>query len=313
MTATTLTDSYIAAVTRGVPAPQRTDLESELRASLADEIDSRIEAGADPAAAERDAITALGDPIVLAARYSERPLHLIGPRFYADWKRLLSVVLVLVVPITIIVVFAVTWARTGEPLDAVGEATWTGLITASQLALWTTVLFAALERLPHTAALAPWTPDMLAPTSFAATTRRELVNEGILVGVSATAIAVLSLVSPWSDQTGAPLPFLDPFIWTSGIGIALVLWLAAQIGFGISRVAGKWRAPHVVGAIAFDVIGGGALIALGAMGRVLNPEMVAAAGWSTDVVTVVDLATVAVGIVVIAASLWENLRSLHRR
>src|SRR5690606_33697158 len=99
MTTTDYTDRYVSAVVRGVPERQRADLEKELRASLADDIDARIEAGADHATAEYAAIQALGDPIVLSAHYAGRPLHLVGPALYADWKRLLTALELIIVPI----------------------------------------------------------------------------------------------------------------------------------------------------------------------------------------------------------------------
>ena len=38
-------------------------------------------------------LTELGDPDKLAAGYTDRPLYLIGPRYYLDWWRLLKLLL----------------------------------------------------------------------------------------------------------------------------------------------------------------------------------------------------------------------------
>ena len=46
-TGNTLTDRYVAATLRTVPEKQRPDIEKELRASIADAIDDRLEAGAE--------------------------------------------------------------------------------------------------------------------------------------------------------------------------------------------------------------------------------------------------------------------------
>ena len=62
MTEVTLTDRYIDATVRSVPERQRADLSAELRSSIADQIEARVEGGADPAEAERAVLTALGDP-----------------------------------------------------------------------------------------------------------------------------------------------------------------------------------------------------------------------------------------------------------
>ena len=45
MTATTLTDRYVDAAMRTVPEKQRDDLGTELRASIDDQIDARVENG----------------------------------------------------------------------------------------------------------------------------------------------------------------------------------------------------------------------------------------------------------------------------
>ena len=98
MTAT-LTDRYVLAVTRSIPEQQRADVADELRASIADQLDARIEAGEPANAAERAVLTELGDPDRLAAGYADRPLSLIGPRYFLEWKRLLVLLLWIVVPL----------------------------------------------------------------------------------------------------------------------------------------------------------------------------------------------------------------------
>src|SRR6478736_5334921 len=75
----TLTDRYVAATLRRVPADQHADLEQELRASVADAVEAKVEAGTDPARAETDVLNDLGHPDRLAADLAGRPLYLIGP------------------------------------------------------------------------------------------------------------------------------------------------------------------------------------------------------------------------------------------
>ena len=71
---TALTDRYVWAVLRAVPRSQRTELEREIRALVADAIEARsAEPPLTEEAAERAALAELGDPALLAARYSERP------------------------------------------------------------------------------------------------------------------------------------------------------------------------------------------------------------------------------------------------
>jgi hypothetical protein len=99
-----LTDRYVQATLRRLPARQRTDIERELRASIADAVDDRVDDGGDTAAAEVAALTHLGDPARLAAGYADRPLQLIGPAVFLDYTRLLTTLLVAVVPVVAAVV-----------------------------------------------------------------------------------------------------------------------------------------------------------------------------------------------------------------
>lgn len=57
--------------------------------------------------AEREVLTDLGDPAVLAAGYVDRSPQLIGPRLYLTWSRLLKRLLSIVPSIVFtVVVFA---------------------------------------------------------------------------------------------------------------------------------------------------------------------------------------------------------------
>ena len=108
MTATSsLTDRYVAATLRSLPDRQRQDIEAELRALVAD---ARREAGVDADSAERQVLTELGAPARLAASYSDRSLNLIGPEFYLDYVRVLTVLLSTLVPLWFVIFALVTFA-----------------------------------------------------------------------------------------------------------------------------------------------------------------------------------------------------------
>lgn len=97
---TSVTERYVAATARHVEESQRADLEQELRATIEDMIGGRLQAGTpDRDTAEREVLVELGDPIRLAASYSGRPLHLLGPAVYPAWRRLVILLLATVVPL----------------------------------------------------------------------------------------------------------------------------------------------------------------------------------------------------------------------
>lgn len=314
MTTTTLTDRYVAAVVRGLPDAQRADLAQELRASIADSIDDRVEAGAEPHTAEREVITELGDPIVLAAGYTGSPLHLIGPALFADWKRLLTLLEFIVVPIVLATLTVVGLLKGDAPLDAIGSAVWTAIVVATQLAFWVTAAFAVVERLPGMRGkkLAGWNPDMLPESSAQLTSPTEFVLETTFGALFITAFALSPFVSPFSDATGAPISFFDPWIWQTGLVAVLIIVPLLQIGANAIKLRGHWTLPLAIGAIIVDLVGGGAIIVLGATGHVLNPAFVEAAGWPDVVPTIVNIAAVGVGVLTLATSTWENLRPIRR-
>ena len=164
----TLTDRYVWGVLRAVPERQRADLEPEVRALIADAVEARAggatdDAALDAALAERAALTELGDPELLAARYTDRSLYLIGPSYYLDYRRLLSLLLTIVVPIvTLATMMGGFMAGTGVASVAL-TGVYAGLSVGVQLAFWVTIAFALVERhgARRAAPIVPWTPDRL--------------------------------------------------------------------------------------------------------------------------------------------------------
>lgn len=102
-----LTGRYLAAALRGISDGQRADVERELRSSIADAVEGRVEAGEDRIAAETAVLEGLGDPARLAAGIAGRPLYLIGPDLFVAYRQLLVTLLSIVVPIVAVVMAAV--------------------------------------------------------------------------------------------------------------------------------------------------------------------------------------------------------------
>ena len=148
--ASTLTDRYVWAVLRSLPEAQRADIDRELRATIADTVDAKIESGSKPADAEREALIELGDPYKLAWGYADRPLHLIGPALFPDYIRLLRVLYFIVLPIVVVVVFlSLLLAKSLEgesPWGAFGPIWPIAIGVAVHMGFWTTLVFAVLER-----------------------------------------------------------------------------------------------------------------------------------------------------------------------
>jgi len=240
---TTLTDRYVWGVLRAVPDGQRAALEPEIRALVGDAVEARASAGAAPDAAERAALTELGDPEVLAARYTDRTMHLIGPRYFLVWRRLLLYLLPILVPLSAV---ANMVARAAVGGSDIGQLIWSGVSVAFtvtvQLVFWITLVFALVERAGGTPLEigGTWTPDDL--PALPAPGRQHPFE----VALSVAAFVLLGVAIIW-QQVAAPIsldgrsyPILDPALWSFWLPWFLIV-LALQVALVIAAYgAGRW-------------------------------------------------------------------------
>ncbi|MGN9777271.1 HAAS signaling domain-containing protein [Micromonospora sp. H33] len=306
---TTLTDRYVAATLRSVPAARRGEIATELRASIEDMIEGRAAAGEASAAAEREVLTELGDPAQLAARYADRRLQLIGPTYYLVWQRLL-VTLLSIIPGIVGVVVGVVEATAGDnPGGAVGAGIVAAFQTAVQIAFWVTVVFAVLERLGTPLNLPDWTVDDLPdePVERDVTLTDTCAS---LVALVLTAAFLVwqhfqTLVPAGSDQ----LAILDPALWTSWLPVLLAV-MVVSVGLELTKYRiGRWTWPLVAVNALLHLTFAVPVIWLLLTDRLLNPEFVARIPWLRDGD---NLDTVATGVVVgiVAIVIWDVIDSV---
>ena len=246
---TTLTDRYVWGVLRAVPSAQRAELEPEIRALVADAIEARRD-DPDAGSAERAALVELGDPEVLASRYTDRSLALIGPRVFLDWKRVLMTLVPIVVPIVATVVAAAELLSGGALVEALLSAVATAFMVGVQLAFWVTVAFAFIERSQspvsevtgHT-----WSLDDL-PSVPAA----QRIGLGELVG-SLIANALVAVVIVWQqlrppiEIDGEATPLFDPALWSFWLPWFLGVTLLEMAFAVVLYLRGRWTWPLAVG------------------------------------------------------------------
>lgn len=298
-----LTERYIEAATRALPADQRADHADELRASIADQIDARIEAGESAADAERAELNALGDPARLAAGYAERPMHLIGPAVFADWKRVLVALLWIVVPIAMI------GGAIGPGIDrdlggAIAGAIVTGISAALHACFWITLVFAIVDR---RGGASTWTVDQLPMLEQKRAGVREAVVGFAVAAVFALAIVWDQLIGfAWID--GEALPILHPAIWPwSAIGVAVLLGVRALIEtFGILGRRGPLLAAC---AILVTLVGAAAVVWLLVMGLAINPAFVSAVGIPADAAHVIAVLLI---VLTLAVAVWDAIDAIRR-
>ena len=300
---TTLTDRYVWAATRSVPDSQRTDLERELRERIGDATDALVETGRAPGDAERMALVELGDPAALAASYVDRPLLLIGPRFYLTWWRLMKMLYSVVLPIAVAAVAFAQVLSGADVGEVIGSAIGVGISIAVHLGFWTTLAFAVLERSPGKGADLVWTPDLLPPLPELSRPgrRSELIGSLVFLGIFAVVIVWQQFGLPWVDALEA-IPLLDPDLWTFWIPYFLVL-IVLEMLFAIAIYAWGWNwwlaAANLVLNVAFTV----PAVWLFTTGQLINPEALEAMGWPWG--DAGDVIVPLIVVVVVGVAVWD--------
>jgi hypothetical protein len=291
-----------------VPEKQRSDLAEELRGSIADQIDARVEMGEGPDAAERAVLTELGDPDKLAAGYTGRVLHLIGPKYYLDWWRLLKLLL-WIVPVCVAFFSALGQMISGA---AIGSVIWPALVGAGmaviQVSFWVTVVFALLERTGNeTMDAGPWTPDRLPEPKLTGAKFSDLVT-------SLAWLAILAGALVWDRMLGLAYvdghwtPVLDPALWPWWMtGFFAIIAVEAVVSVAVYR-RGRWTPGLATVHGVLDLIGMAAALWLLFEGRLVNPAVVSAVSDAAgaDVSRILAI-LIAFGIVAIAV--WDALNA----
>lgn len=307
----TLTDRYVWGVLRAVPEAQRPDLEPEIRALVADAVEAKVATGTPERDAERAALVELGDPGLLAARYADRTLYLIGPRLFGEWRRLLTILLPIVPTIVGIVALGAALIEGATVGQAIVGALGAAFMVGVQLTFWVTLVFAVLERTDAAAtAVKAWTPDDLpdAPAT-------ERLSASELVGSLVTSLIFAGFIiwqqlQPSSITDVADEPLFDPALWSFWLpwflGIAVL-----QIVFAVALyVRGRWTLGFAMLNAVLEAAFAIPAIYLLQNGLLLNPAVadeIAGAGgtWLSVTVTITSL-------VIAVISAWDAIDGFRK-
>jgi hypothetical protein len=308
-TADTLTDRYVWAVLKSLPEAKRSDIDRELRASIADDVDARVAAGENADAAEKAVLTELGEPMRLAAGYAGRPLALIGPDLYVDYVRLLKLLLVIVVPIVAITTFVINALTGEEPGTLIGGTIGLVLSVGVHLCFWVTVVFVLVERTGAAKSSglkrnAPFDPDELPAISTGTTGgRSELIASLVFSLLVPVALVWQHISSNFEDADGAPIPVINPDLWSFWLPYLIALAvLTAMFAVVLYRV-GRWTWPLVVINAIITIATIGPIVWLVATGSALNAAYLDRLGWADFVAAGSPGATIA-SIALVAIAGW---------
>jgi len=297
MTATsTPTDRYVAATLRSLPERQRQDIEAELRALIADTIDDRREAGLDADSAERQVLTELGAPARLAASYSDRSLHLIGPEFYLDYVRVLTVLLSTLVPLWFVIVALVSFTDGASADAAFGGALYSALETAVSIAFFTTLVFAIIERVSavRTTRKATWDPSSLPEVRDKRGYFTEMIGGVIFLAVIVIAVVLAQTLGAVEGPEGTKVGPVASAVWESGVLYIALFFAIASISSHVLAYYTGWSTANAITNTVFVILFAVPAIWLAASGRLLSEDYFGAVGWpeGANVIAVVVIVVV---------------------
>ncbi|MGE8207311.1 HAAS signaling domain-containing protein [Heyndrickxia sp. NPDC080065] len=174
---------YIQEVSRRLPEKNRGDIALELRSTIEDMLPENYSEEDVKAVLEK-----LGNPVTLASGYRERPMYLIGPRYFDVYVTLLKMILPIAAVISLITMIAkyvigfseeqldlnFVLSHIGEGISRIiSDGIQVFFEVGIQVFFWLTLVFAILERTdkgkdkqPLTASLKKWTPDDLKNISY---------------------------------------------------------------------------------------------------------------------------------------------------
>ena len=327
-TSTTLTDRYVGAVLRDIPSGDRPELEREIRALIADTIEAKTADGTlDADAAERAALTELGDPGALATRYTGKVNYLLGPSVYPVWRGIVTVLLGVLIPTLGILVLAANLLAGSTPGTAITAGIATAFNAAVQTLFWFTLVFVLIERFARSddgAGLAtasaemgrvvgrvsgaparPWTVDDL--PALPAQGRMSVGDLAAALVANILLIAALVWVQTSSPFVidGQAFPLFDPALWSFWLPWFIVI-AVLEIVFTVAvYLRGHWTYTYAVGNALL-----GAAFAIPALyllsnHLLFNPAFVDALADATG--EWLQITTVITGVVIAAVVVWDAI------
>ena len=300
-TTTNLTERYVHATLRSVPEARRDELGRELRSSIADMVEARTANGEPVDDAERAVLTDLGDPDALAAQYADRPLHLIGPRYFLTYWRLLLKLLIWIPASVAVVVLTVEMIRVQDSADAIATGVSAGFQVALHVAFWTTLAFAILERVDVDPGLPEWTVDSLPEVQEGRqVTLIDTVASVIFIVIFGAVLVGQNFRSWVQGPSGDDVAVLDPDLWSAGWLPLLLGVLVVNVGLEVWKYReGRWTWPIAGLAIVVSAAFVLPVAWLASQESLFNPAFVDAVGMSDKVLGYVNDGIVAGAVVIV--------------
>ncbi|MEK9199945.1 HAAS signaling domain-containing protein [Ureibacillus sp. FSL E2-3493] len=280
-----LIDSYIHEVTRRLPQKSREDIGLELKSTIEDMLPLEY--------TEKDVkqvLQQLGNPVSLASSYNDRPMHLIGPKYFDLYVSFLKMIVPIAAVIAFISVAAIqiiefeqgeTVLTTG--LNILTQSIWNIVSIFIQVFFWLTLIFAIVERIdgikdnqPRTMSLNEWTPDDLKNIPFIpkkrAISKRHVFGSLLWTAIWGTFYFYASHLVGVYEKTDDGLTFIMPSLNQTILNSywpLIVLVIGMEIGLALYQLfKGQWTKKVAIFNVLREVIGVVTLIIV-----IINPNL----------------------------------------
>lgn len=304
-----LIDRYVGATLRSIPEKQRADIEAELRASIGDAVEARVEGGEAADTATTAVLTELGDPDRLAAGYSGKPSYLIGPQHFFDYKRLLTVLVVTVAPIVMAVIASIELIGGEDIGSVIGRAISMGLTLVVHIGFWTTLAFYLVEQSGESIG-SKWSLSDLPDRAAAGSIKLG----DTIASVASVAIGIALLIvsrtnSPMTAADGSPIFIFDDAAWDFWIPF-LIAVLVVEIIFEVVKYARR----HWTWGLASVQLAVSALFTIPAVFLILTDRLFSPAFVErlADTGVSVDWAKQTLAVVVVVIALIEVVNGFYK-
>ena len=280
-----LIDSYIHEVTRRLPQKSREDIGLELKSTIEDMLPLEY--------TEKDVkqvLQQLGNPVSLASSYNDRPMHLIGPKYFDLYVSFLKMIVPIAAVIAFISVAAIqiiefeqgdTVLTTG--LNILTQSIWNIVSIFIQVFFWLTLIFAIVERIdgikdnqPRTMSLNEWTAYDLKNIPFIpkkrAISKRQVFGSLLWTAIWGTFYFYASHLVGVYEKTDDGLTFIMPSLNQTILNSywpLIVLVIGMEIGLALYQLfKGQWTKKVAIFNVLREVIGVVTLIIV-----IINPNL----------------------------------------
>jgi hypothetical protein len=320
-----LMNRYIAEVGRHLPEKDRSDIEAEIRSMIEDTLEERWERGHTPTSADDEVIAEtlerLGDPKLLAYKYTPPKRYLIGPDWYEGYLKVLQRVLFMALPVFAVATFIVT--LTQDPLDfinAIGEAVGGAFSVGIQILFWVTLVFVLLERsdekpddLPKSNSRT-WTIARL--PKMPRTRQISVVETVINIAVLLFLLIWIALPFALDRLQGHPLtvPILHPNLWNFWLPVFFIIMALTLVHEVFKLKIGNWTPALTAANVILGLVSIVYIAALVTSQDVINPEFLASLDNTTGSAELRETVRWSIGIsaaVVAGIYVWSMIDSIR--